>query len=245
MKTFLNTPLLLLTVALWQTDNFCAAADNATPPCFKATWDQAVSADQSAAAAAPVEAVQVQIDPQAGRRGAAGLNARRPGAHVTYATDGMWPREAGTVALWYRPAFDVRTNDARHGLLYTMTVNDPSANQFNIRFDKTAPPYDELQAVYQVNGEARFALASQLSWKAGSWHHIAVTWDKSDLILYLDGVATGKASLSEGRLDIAQPMVIGTVFGNEASADFDELTIWPVALSAEQIATLANAGSKP
>jgi hypothetical protein len=202
---------------------------------FRAAWDQALDDSQPT----PLESFHAETAAQAAKQGKAGLAARRPGAYVAYATAGRWPKEQGTVALWYRPGFAVGTNAVRRGLLYATTMTDPANNQFNIRFDTDKPPYNELQAVYQANGDAR-VVSKRLDWARDAWHHIAVTWDAESLSLYLDGALAGTARQPKDRVEIDGAMTVGTVFGNETNADFDELTIWPQALPAEQIAKLTK-----
>ncbi|MBI4028464.1 MAG: LamG domain-containing protein [Verrucomicrobia bacterium] len=229
----------LFNTLLFITASLVAAADM-VEPCFYASWDESLSADRSAGATGPVKAGLAETDPKSARKGKAGLNAKVEGAHVDYATKGMWPSKDGTVAFWYRPHFDPPTNTTRHGLLYATTEKNPTANQFNIRFDSSQSPYDELQVVYQSNGEVKMAIIKP-KWKAGEWRHVAVTWDKEDILVFIDGVESGRADMASSFHDITQPLVVGSVFGNDANADFDELTIYPKSLDPEEISKLAKA----
>ncbi len=91
-----------------------------------------------------------------------------------------------------------------------------------------------------------------LSWNAGEWHHVVVTWDeKENLTIYLDGSSdpfTGTTSFHDYStyFDHEQPMVIGsTRTDRDKGTDgaIDELRISKVARSPSEILNSYNGGS--
>lgn len=89
----------------------------------------------------------------------------------------------------------------------------------------------------------------------GTWHHVAVTWAKSDGIikLYIDGVLTDTSGAFHagtsfdvgGSLVFGQEQdIVGPPFDPNQSCDctMDEVRIWDEALDAEAIAESANLG---
>lgn len=89
----------------------------------------------------------------------------------------------------------------------------------------------------------------------GEWHHVAVTWDGSEGLLYVDGVVEETAIVngtddeddtSEGAQEVFIGAADSIIGGLEANLVLffdelmDDLTIWNRALSADEIATLAG-----
>ena len=99
--------------------------------------------------------------------------------------------------------------------------------------------------VVGVNGWAE-NIISDTSVTSGAWHHIALTANGSDVILYIDNVQKG----SSGRSAISSttnPFSMGDTPGFSVPTAFngliDEVQIFNRALSADEIADIYNAGS--
>ena len=79
---------------------------------------------------------------------------------------------------------------------------------------------------------------SPQSYSDGKWHYVTVTYDGSDIFLYVDGVqvATKKTSGSPDRGD--EPVRVGadsTTLGDYFIGDVDEIRVWSVALTPLQV----------
>ena len=87
-----------------------------------------------------------------------------------------------------------------------------------------------------------------LQFQASSWHHIAGTYDGSEVIVYIDGFET--ASVSYGGWEIkssSKPLYIGQwyAFGERFDGVIDEVYIYDRALSENEIKKLYNPGAQP
>ena len=86
----------------------------------------------------------------------------------------------------------------------------------------------------------------------GQWHHVAVTFNAQtrEKVLYLDGVQLGEAEITAGLNIAAENFRVGTlhyVYNGEDKNEFfngmlDELQIYSGALTAAEVAALADAG---
>jgi hypothetical protein len=101
------------------------------------------------------------------------------GDTLTYATAGNLEREQGAVEFWLRPQWDGDDGqshtffEAGDGWFNRLRIMKDGAN--NLRFmlwDSTT----EYGVAYNV-----------AHWQAGAWHHVAATWQGSDIALYVDG----------------------------------------------------------
>ncbi len=77
----------------------------------------------------------------------------------------------------------------------------------------------------------------------GEWHHVAYTYDGSDIILYVNGEAENSLTEvtlntgTEGETDVN----IGSLLGNQLLvADIDDVRIFDVALSPEDVKILSE-----
>lgn len=83
-----------------------------------------------------------------------------------------------------------------------------------------------------------------------AWHHVALVFNGSEQIAYLDGIEIGRMStvLSSLHNNTAVPLSIGHVYGNSQhnlyfDGDIDEVAVYTLALAAGEIQQLYNSGS--
>jgi len=85
------------------------------------------------------------------------------------------------------------------------------------------------------------------------WHHAAVTYDTSDVKMYLDGTEVYSGAQTGGVYNAAtfntaigtQPIGSGQTFNNIFDGRIDDVRIYDNALSASEVADLADAGGVP
>jgi len=161
---------------------------------------------------------------------------------------------AGTIAFWYRS--NSAWNDGNDRMLL-----DASADLGNQNADK------HFYLVKRDNGSLRFALedsadaestavsTTNYSFAAGTWHHIAITWNlgADRLFIFVDGVQAGSSTSNvAGTLGNLDTLYLGTrrsgniagtpgdYTANSANGYIDEVYIYGSALSATGINALKN-----
>ncbi|MBN2592942.1 MAG: hypothetical protein JXA81_05485 [Sedimentisphaerales bacterium] len=97
----------------------------------------------------------------------------------------------------------------------------------------------------QVGRSAVFPLESQSLITDGQWHHVGFVWDGEYRILYVDGTEVAKDAMVQKPLKSATGgMIIGAgknlEAGNFFSGLIDDVCIYNMALTAEQITALAQ-----
>jgi len=77
----------------------------------------------------------------------------------------------------------------------------------------------------------------------GEWHHVASTYDKKVLKVYVDGVVDGQMSISVDRVTNTDMITIGTNAINQGVTGLvDEVAVFSVALAEEDIKDITNRG---
>ena len=114
-----------------------------------------------------------------------GVPVRAP-ARLSYATASPLNPDRGAIELWVQPLWDGGDGDA-HVLLAAGTEYDNGVSLFkdganNLRFLAWAEGA-EHGAGYGVG-----------RWRRGDWHHVAVTWHGTDLVMYVDGRPVAEAA---------------------------------------------------
>lgn len=100
------------------------------------------------------------------------------------------------------------------------------------------------------NGQLYFLLAGVGSLSAslpsaGTWHHVAATYNGTTMALYVDGTEVASMAASGNIATTNDPLIIGSKENSTASGDYfygalDEVRIYDAALSATSIAALAT-----
>ena len=124
------------------------------------------------------------------------------------------------------------------------TGNSPRTLEFWVRqgnYMGTNVSYGDFGATLYVSGGSEVdvgTLRAPTGFPFGgssSWNQIAVTWDGSTAVVYVDGVQTGSSALSA--FNTQEPGSPLEVSGpNSFAVDFGELAVYPTALSASRIA---------
>jgi hypothetical protein len=205
---------------------------------FHAAFDGSAVATYASGAAGPLTATQVQFVP-----GLAGQAVKVPrGGVLTYATQANLNRDRGTVMFWLqRPVLsasalaELRATWRAQYLFGGKTKNGGMAN-LRLGF-----------ADFLVAELAGRKLSSSLygSWPAGTWHQVAVTWDKdSEACLYLDGqyLPSGNETLGGLRYpcpfepEKVEEMSVGCLGDSgQSEVPIDELKIYDRVLPGDEI----------
>lgn len=160
---------------------------------------------------------------------------RQPGgsAGLTYPAAGHLRAESGTFECWYRPAFDTerqtpmpeRKHKENRDLL-TIKWGDDIARGTNCGLYWNAHEQG-LVAWSRKDGKVLFGLTAPFDWKAGQWHHLAVSWGDHVRIAVDGKIVTERACASwiPGPVEQAT-LVIG---GRNTAATLDQVRISSVA----------------
>ncbi|MEA3401543.1 MAG: LamG-like jellyroll fold domain-containing protein [Armatimonadota bacterium] len=156
---------------------------------------------------------------------------------VEYLAEGNLNRERGTLALWAKIGWDGTREDLyctffgmdEWGLLYKYT-------------DQTLLTFGWIKS----DGQFDYGCTADIArWRAGQWHHIAITWDAPAGVrhIYLDGALAAEGGIpSMGEGDPRMSVGISYTNSHPARSVIDELYIWDRPLTAEQIAQVRAAG---
>lgn len=153
------------------------------------------------------------------------------GAELRYSSAGILDPKAGTVEFWLRPSWD--GNAGKPHVFFQ--AGEPFNNGLLVQIDGAnnlrlmAWGDDPATPAVERNVE-RGVGTSAAGWKAGEWHHVAITWEESGrrLALYVDGrlaEATAKGIVIPA---FARPTFwVGSGAGGATPAEavFDELRI--------------------
>jgi len=149
-------------------------------------------------------------------------------AYLTYATAGNISDVAGTVAAW----------------VWT-TGTTPGGSNFVIEFAGVVAGNIWLGI---TPGLALDGMWGTTAYTGGTltayqWHHVAMTYDGTTLVLYVDGTAVG-GGLESGFDTLPATMCIGSAFGaGELQGRLDDLFIADTVLTATEIAELYASGA--
>lgn len=98
---------------------------------------------------------------------------------LVYTTTGNLNREQGAVEFWLRPDWD---GDDKQSYTF-FEVGDTWFNRMRIMKDGA----DNLRFMLWDDAVERGIATHVAHWTAGEWHHVAVTWEGSEIALHVDG----------------------------------------------------------
>ena len=147
-----------------------------------------------------------------------------PNAPVAYGAEGNVRAEEGTFECWYRPAFDTerelpveKRQHMANRSIFTIKWGSDAAGGTNCglywnEFVQGPVVWSRKKGKVLLNPGAAF------DWKAGQWHHLALTW--SDKIgIYVDGKLLSEspnagfipAPLNDAVIEIGGPSALATI----------------------------------
>ena len=135
-----------------------------------------------------------------------------------------------SVAAWFKTSADYKSD--------AFIVNKPGPSN-NMNYGIWMTDSEKVSGGFETSdGEAVYA-TSPLSYNDGKWHYVAVTFDGSDLNLYLDGVYvdTKKTSASPDNGG-DNPVRVGADFGTGGDffdGNVDEIRVYRVAWTPEEV----------
>jgi hypothetical protein len=150
----------------------------------------------------------------------------------------------GTIEAWISPQFDVN-NGQDFSALFAMH-DEPFAERLKSSLIVFYAEGGRISVL--VNGDLSAALRTPiLGWRAGQWHHLAVSWGERGVRLYADGrlVAARPGGPNPGA---QQSLVVGnhawtTVTHRVSRTIFDELRVSSVQRRDDEISASARRGS--
>jgi hypothetical protein len=170
--------------------------------------------------------------------------ANGPGELVAVPTAGLGDDE-GTIEFWMSPQFDLR--EARDFTGIATMQSEPFAAGFKTSL--LVSYSQQRQIVVQINADQEEPLTSQsLNWKAGEWHHLAVSWGREGTRLYVDGRMTARNRRGDPPGLIAPDIVLGNhtwtlLSGRVSNTAIDEFRLSSIQRSDRDIETSARATS--
>lgn len=209
---------------------------------FKADFNQGTHASVAHAETAMLKGSATITEGQSGRNGGEALKiTTATGPYQTAEYDRFHNIEfsEGTLELWYKPAFE--NNDAQKlHYLFDLPSEALNSNQHPRRVILVFCQEEGRQIFRAFLGEESHnsTLNVPVSWDAGEWHHIALTWNATEAVLYIDGVRSASKPISGGLFSGDQEAqdVASTSFGlggliksdGTVSADglIDDVQIW-------------------
>ncbi|NPV45399.1 MAG: LamG domain-containing protein [Armatimonadetes bacterium] len=206
-------------------------AAHAYPPAFQAPMDSSLVAKPGGE---PVETTGQPVF-VVGKFGQA--VELRPGTVLFYGARGVLDKGQGTLSFWLRPNW-AGDDGQDHGLVADQADYASKAlNTFYLwkdrhgllRFDLATPEGQALSADVR-------------SWRAGEWHHLAVTWSQAgELALYVDGNCVSRRQTPYDPVSWPR-LILGGDFTGAGSADaaFDEVRIYSRPLQQAHVMALGQ-----
>ncbi|MHC4645627.1 MAG: LamG-like jellyroll fold domain-containing protein [Planctomycetota bacterium] len=149
------------------------------------------------------------------------------------------PASAFTIGLWFNPDL---TLDGSSERVYFMFWQGGRGNREGDKplfvFNKKSD--GRIQLFVNIAGQAEQEMATETtSWKASTWHHIAVTFDGADFKLYVNGVEE-TAARHPGRHHASSKAYFGGRMDGRycLRGKLDDIRIYDYALSAEEVIEL-------
>jgi hypothetical protein len=139
-------------------------------------------------------------------------------------------KSAFTFSVWVKPDFE-ETDAVTHGVFYDGMI-------FGIVSQGNLPGFRTVLKFPTTVARSNFP---GLNWTPGTWHHMAVVYNGSDVRTYWDGVLLKTLTVTGGLThtdDIRGKVGVSPVLSDYFYGGIDELKIFDHALSASEIASL-------
>jgi hypothetical protein len=144
-----------------------------------------------------------------------------------------------SVAAWFKTS----TNFVSRAYIVNKGGSGSDSAGQNLNYGIWMTSSEKLQAGFEAVGGAAQFVTSPNTYNDGQWHYAVVTYDGSNLILFIDGaqVSTKSISGSSPETSGTKPVRVGansrvTPPGNFFTGEVDEVRVWNDDLTAKQIA---------
>ena len=137
----------------------------------------------------------------------------------------------------------------------TMWMNLGDSGDWQYIFTKESPGDLRNYIIVTANTGQGCAALSGNAWKGeqvwsktklhdDKWHHVAATYDKTTLVLYIDGIVEGELSVTTTPIANEVDVVLGERFNGSQPVKgiIDELGLFNRALTADEVKSLMNDG---
>ena len=140
-------------------------------------------------------------------------------AAVWYATPPLLSPERGAIELWVQPRWN---GDDGNGYVF-LSAGTEHGNGVSLFKDGA----NNLRFLAWAGGAECGVGFGVSDWKRGDWHHLAVTWQGSDVSMYVDGAVVAESSDCRLPADFGASVFVGSNAGGrqQANALLDELRI--------------------
>ncbi|MEH6406052.1 MAG: LamG domain-containing protein, partial [Leeuwenhoekiella sp.] len=102
----------------------------------------------------------------------------------------------------------------------------------------------DMHAEFSFFNQIKNSVISSIAIPEEEWHHIAVTYDGTQMKMYIDGVLDTQKTVKNLPVPTSNPFLIGASGGNNPSlfynGNIDEIRIWNISLNIDQLRFLMN-----
>jgi hypothetical protein len=128
---------------------------------------------------------------------------------------------------------------------YAIVSNSNTATNGYLLYQATGPPYNRVITFVYTTSIAGIQSTTLLN--TGTWYHLALTYNGSNISFYLNGVLDNSTNQTGTIKPSTNPFLIGSTYstgGAKFNGSISEVKIWNRALSATEVKALYNS-SKP
>jgi len=176
---------------------------------------------------------------KASKIGVQQVNGQLAGSLIHYTGKYINPK-AGTIAFWLKPLnWDFK--DRNYHLF--IDAYGPKSKLIIYKYGDV----NDLYFLFGTEGKSRvIAEAPAKDWKRGVFHHVAATWDKENIRLYLDGILQSTRKIpdhcrpNQFRTFAVGPRSLQAWIRQTGESLIDDLRIYDVPLTGAQVEKLYN-----
>lgn len=144
--------------------------------------------------------------------------------------------------FWMRPSHDLGARDPRFNIVYQAKGPMFAFNKQPVANEPNGPKNTIRCWVDTVGNIPKGTLFTKRDkWRAGVWYHLACTYDEKELVLYEDGVETGRVKATGAIGARGSEFRIAKPF----AGSIDEVRLYDRALNAKEIAVLGGLSVEP
>ncbi|MBR7103754.1 MAG: LamG domain-containing protein, partial [Lentisphaeria bacterium] len=141
--------------------------------------------------------LQSGVKGQAAKIGTQMVNGKKEHAFIHYSGKAVKAvnAEQGTVSFWFKPLNWSFRDRKYHAILQCYDADGSLFIHKHKANSRISVYYGSTRRGKNSVGYSSFSSAN-LTWDAGEFRHIAVTWDKNSIALYLDGIRAGNMKMA-------------------------------------------------